>query len=126
MHMVRNAVDHGIEQGAARTAQGKTATGTVKLEAFHAGDNVVIQLTDDGAGMDLDAIRAKAVELSGEEKHLVDFLRNGGTARDLARYIAENDPQNAHRHLTDEQLVLESIRSSMPGARWGWSRRTCW
>ena len=62
MHMVRNAVDHGIEQGAARTAQGKTATGTVKLEAFHAGDNVVIQLTDDGAGMDPQRLRKKAIE----------------------------------------------------------------
>lgn len=62
MHMVRNAVDHGIEQGAARTAQGKAATGTVKLEAFHAGDNVVIQLTDDGAGMDPQRLRRKAIE----------------------------------------------------------------
>lgn len=62
MHMVRNAVDHGIELGATRTAQGKAATGTVKLEAFHAGDNVVIQLTDDGAGMDPQRLRRKAVE----------------------------------------------------------------
>jgi len=62
MHMVRNAVDHGIEQGAARTAQGKATTGTVKLEAFHAGDNVVIQLTDDGAGMDPQRLRKKAIE----------------------------------------------------------------
>ena len=62
MHMVRNAVDHGIEQGAARTAQGKSAAGTVKLEAFHAGDNVVIQLTDDGAGMDPQRLRTKAIE----------------------------------------------------------------
>jgi two-component system chemotaxis sensor kinase CheA len=62
MHMVRNAVDHGIEPGEARTGQGKSATGTVKLEAFHAGDNVVIQLTDDGAGMDPQRLRKKAVE----------------------------------------------------------------
>lgn len=62
LHMVRNAVDHGIEATATRTGAGKAAAGTVKLEAFHAGDNVVIQLTDDGAGMDPQRLRKKAIE----------------------------------------------------------------
>ena len=62
LHMVRNAADHGIEATATRTAAGKAAAGRVKLEAFHAGDNVVIQLTDDGAGMDPQRLRRKAIE----------------------------------------------------------------
>ena len=62
VHIIRNALDHGIEKPAARTAAGKPARGTVRLSASHSGANVVIQVSDDGAGMDLDAIRAKAVE----------------------------------------------------------------
>ncbi len=62
MHMVRNAVDHGVESGETRSKAGKPATGNVRLEAYHAGDDVVIQLTDDGAGMDPQRLCRKAVE----------------------------------------------------------------
>ena len=62
MHMVRNGIDHGIEKPEARIARGKPPGGTVRLEAFQAGDNVVIRLQDDGAGMDPARLRAKAIE----------------------------------------------------------------
>lgn len=62
MHIVRNSVDHGIETPEARSAAGKDPTGTLKLGASYAGAHVVIRVTDDGAGMDADRIRAKAVE----------------------------------------------------------------
>lgn len=62
MHMVRNGIDHGIEMPAARLAAGKPAAGRLRLEAFQAGDDVVIRLIDDGAGMDAGRLRAKAIE----------------------------------------------------------------
>ncbi|HEX2873743.1 MAG TPA: chemotaxis protein CheA, partial [Polyangiaceae bacterium] len=62
IHMVRNAADHGIESTAARIAAGKSATGTVRLAAYHSGGNVVIDLSDDGGGLDRDRILAKAAQ----------------------------------------------------------------
>ncbi len=61
MHMVRNAVDHGIESGEEREACGKPAIGTVILRAYHDAGSVVIELQDDGSGLDRDKILKKAV-----------------------------------------------------------------
>ena len=62
LHMVRNAVDHGIEPGPTRSQQGKTGGGTVRLAARQTGDDVIIELSDDGGGMDPQRLRAKAIE----------------------------------------------------------------
>ncbi|ABF40772.1 CheA signal transduction histidine kinase [Candidatus Koribacter versatilis Ellin345] len=62
MHLIRNAVDHGIELPAARIAAGKSVKGTLKLNAFYQGNQVVIELTDDGAGIDRDRVVEKAIE----------------------------------------------------------------
>ena len=62
MHMVRNAIDHGIEMPDVRTKNGKPVAGKIRLEAFQAGDDVVIRLIDDGGGMDPQRLRAKAIE----------------------------------------------------------------
>ena len=62
VHMIRNAVDHGVEAADKRAADGKSPTGTVKLRASHSAGNVVIELTDDGKGLDRDKILAKAIE----------------------------------------------------------------
>lgn len=59
-HMIRNAVDHGLEPPAARRAAGKPAEGTVTLSAAHRAGRVVIQLSDDGGGIDRDRVRALA------------------------------------------------------------------
>ena len=61
-HIVRNAVDHGIERPSDRQAIGKPAHGTLRLAASHESGQVVITISDDGAGLDLDRIRDKAVE----------------------------------------------------------------
>jgi two-component system, chemotaxis family, sensor kinase CheA len=61
MHLVRNAVDHGVEHAEERIAAGKPARGTVYLNAFHQGTQVVIEVRDDGRGIDLAQIRAQAV-----------------------------------------------------------------
>ncbi|HJT21268.1 MAG TPA: Hpt domain-containing protein, partial [Nitrospira sp.] len=62
VHLVRNAVFHGIEPAAVRVAKGKPASGTIYLHAAHRGNAVLIEVEDDGAGLDIDKIRAKAVE----------------------------------------------------------------
>jgi two-component system chemotaxis sensor kinase CheA len=61
-HLVRNSVDHGIESPEARRAAGKQAEGCLLLRAYHEGGQVNIEITDDGAGLNLDRIRKKAVE----------------------------------------------------------------
>ena len=62
VHIVRNAVDHGLEMSDDRVNQGKDKIGTVELFTYHEGSNLVIQVTDDGKGINPDIIRQKAVE----------------------------------------------------------------
>ena len=62
VHMVRNAIDHGIETPAERAAAGKPPRGTVRLSAYHAGGSVVVELVDDGRGLHRDRIVRKAIE----------------------------------------------------------------
>ena len=71
MHMIRNSGDHGIELPEERIAKGKDPKGTILLKAFYSGSSVIIQLSDDGKGMDPDKIFKKAVE-----KGLVDANAN--------------------------------------------------
>ncbi|KZC17896.1 chemotaxis protein CheA [Rhodanobacter sp. FW510-R12] len=62
VHLVRNAIDHGLELPAQRRAAGKGDTGTLRLEASHRGGNIVVEVSDDGAGLNREAIVAKAVQ----------------------------------------------------------------
>ncbi len=61
IHIIRNAVDHGVEPVDERRRGGKPETATIRLEAYHEGNHVVIEIADDGRGLDLDRIRAKAL-----------------------------------------------------------------
>ena len=67
-HVVRNAIDHGIEPPADRVAAGKPETGTLLMRATHRGGSVIIEVSDDGRGLDRERILAKAKEL-GMEAH---------------------------------------------------------
>lgn len=60
VHLVRNAIDHGLESPLQRRAAGKSEAGTLKLNAYHEGGNIVVQISDDGAGLNHAAIVAKA------------------------------------------------------------------
>lgn len=62
VHLVRNGIDHGIEQPHQRLQAGKSETGCVELKAYHQGGSIVIEVKDDGAGIDCDRIWRKAVE----------------------------------------------------------------
>ena len=61
-HLVRNCVDHGIESPEERVGKGKPAAGTIELKAYQRGGRVFVEIREDGRGMDLEAIRKKAVE----------------------------------------------------------------
>jgi len=62
VHIIRNSLDHGLESPEARVAAGKSRKGQVRLSAIHSGAHVLIQISDDGKGLDREAIHAKAVE----------------------------------------------------------------
>jgi two-component system, chemotaxis family, sensor kinase CheA len=62
-HLVRNAVSHGIEPAEQRRSQGKAPRGKIRLNAYHQGNQVVVEISDDGRGIDAKKIRSKAIEL---------------------------------------------------------------
>jgi len=74
MHLIRNSMDHGIEPGAVRAAQGKRPTAAIHLSARHSGASVLIGVSDDGGGIDAEAVRNRAVErgLIGAEATLTE------------------------------------------------------
>ena len=61
MHLLRNAADHGLESGEVRKAAGKPEAGSIFLDAYQDGNNVVIEVRDDGAGINVDEVREKAI-----------------------------------------------------------------
>jgi two-component system chemotaxis sensor kinase CheA len=92
VHLIRNSIDHGIEAAAERQSIGKAGQGTIRLSAAHIGSNVVISIHDDGRGLDVETIRAKAIEkhlispdtkLSKEEIFDLIFLPGFSTARQV-------------------------------------------
>lgn len=74
MHLVRNGIDHGLEDPQTRLAQGKPAQGTMRLNAFHDSGSIIIEVSDDGRGLQRDRIRQKAIEkgLIREQDELSD------------------------------------------------------
>ena len=92
VHLIRNAVDHGLETPEDRTRKGKPAQGTVRLEAVYAGTEVSISVIDDGAGLDASRIRKKALEkgliaaearLSDHELFQLIFAAGFSTAKEV-------------------------------------------
>ncbi|WP_370293041.1 chemotaxis protein CheA [Thalassolituus sp.] len=89
VHLVRNSMDHGLETTEKRLAAGKSADGTITLNAYHQGGNIVIEVADDGAGLNEEKILKKATEkglvpesanLTPEEIHQLVFLPGFSTA----------------------------------------------
>ena len=92
VHLIRNSMDHGIETPEVRRAAGKRSTARIHLSALHSGANVLIRVTDDGRGLDADALRARAVEkglvessarLSEQEIYSLIFEPGFSTAREI-------------------------------------------
>ena len=81
MHLLRNSLDHGVEHPDDREAKGKPRVGEVGLIARHEGNNVVIMVTDDGAGINADKMRRKAVEKGMMSQEEVDKLDDADAVR---------------------------------------------
>ncbi|WP_201548095.1 Hpt domain-containing protein [Psychrobacter sp. Pi2-1] len=81
-HMLRNAVDHGIETTSTRLKSGKERSGRITLEVHREGSEIVIQLTDDGRGIDVEAVRSKAIS-----QGLIDADDNSLSDLDIMQYI---------------------------------------
>ena len=86
-HLVRNAVGHGIESAEQRTQKGKPAAGTIRLDAYHQGNQVIVEVSDDGRGIDAQKVRARALErgmVTAEEakrlneSEILDFIFRPG------------------------------------------------
>ncbi|MDD6038398.1 MAG: chemotaxis protein CheA [bacterium] len=82
-HLLRNSADHGLESAEIRKERGKPETGTINLKAFQEGNNVIIEVSDDGNGIDTEAVKSKAIERgivtpeqaeNLSQKEIIDFL----------------------------------------------------
>jgi two-component system chemotaxis sensor kinase CheA len=81
MHLIRNALDHGIESPEERKKKGKKESGTITLKAYQKGNHVVLEVRDDGSGINTERVRKKAIEkglvaedAGLEEKEIIDFI----------------------------------------------------
>jgi two-component system chemotaxis sensor kinase CheA len=81
MHIIRNAIDHGIETPDERKKIGKEESGTIILKAYQKGNHVIIEVKDDGKGIDIEKVKKKAIEkklvdddVDLEEKEIIDFI----------------------------------------------------
>ncbi|MDO4303090.1 MAG: chemotaxis protein CheA [Bacillota bacterium] len=87
MHLLRNAADHGLESAEVRAQRGKPEVGSIFLDAYQDGNNVVIEVRDDGSGIDVEAVKNKAIERgvitaeqgeSMSEKDIINLLFHAG------------------------------------------------
>ncbi|CAK0744112.1 two-component system, chemotaxis family, sensor kinase CheA [Azospirillaceae bacterium] len=113
VHLIRNAIDHGVEPQNIRVAQGKPPTGRLLLSAVHSGAQVLITIEDDGRGIDCNAIRAKA-----EEKGL---LTPGQDATEAELYSFIFHPgfstANAVTNISGRGVGMDVVKKTIDGLR---------
>jgi two-component system chemotaxis sensor kinase CheA len=113
MHLVRNAMDHGLEPTVVRVAKGKPAAGRVELNAFHDSGSIVIEVVDDGGGLPKDKIRAKAIErgLISESQTLSD--------QEIANLIFEAGFSTAEKvtNLSGRGVGMDVVRRNIQALR---------
>ena len=117
-HLVRNAISHGIETPEERRKAGKPVQGTIRLNAYHHGNQVIVEITDDGRGIDVQRIRAKAIELgltSREEAsrlteaETLDFIFKPGFS--TAEHVTEVSGRGVGMDVV--QSVLHRLKASI-------------
>ena len=122
VHLVRNSVDHGIESPDVRKAAGKPETGVVTLNAYHQGGNVVIEIRDDGAGLNKDRILAKAHEnglvnpadnLSDEQIFDLIFQPGFSTAKEVSDVSGRGVGMDVVRRNIQELNGSVDVRSQL-------------
>jgi chemosensory pili system protein ChpA (sensor histidine kinase/response regulator) len=114
-HLLRNAVDHGIETPETRLAAGKPLAGQIRLEASHQGAHLVIRLSDDGAGLDYERIRGRAADLGWMTPDQAASLDNS----DLERLILEPgfSTADAVSEISGRGVGLDAVASSVQALR---------
>jgi two-component system chemotaxis sensor kinase CheA len=113
MHLVRNAMDHGIESAELRAARGKSVTGHVGLNAFHDSGSIVIEVTDDGGGLPKEKIRNKAIE-----KGIITASQQL-TDQEIANLIFEPGFSTADKvtNLSGRGVGMDVVRSNIRALR---------
>ncbi len=111
IHLLRNAVDHGIEPPAVRAALGKPDRGRITVRAYHEGTDAVIEVEDDGGGLDLEGIRRTAVE----KGYLADGDAAQLTAEDLSQFVFEPGFSTARRvsEVSGRGVGLDVVKSKV-------------
>lgn len=123
VHLVRNAMDHGVEAPDVREKRGKSRTGHVRLSAQQEGDSILIRIEDDGAGMDADVLRQKAIDkgllapdaaahMTDEECYQIIFMPGFSTKAEVSEVSGRGvgmdvvksriNELNGHIHITSE------------------------
>ncbi len=108
-HMIRNAIDHGIETPAEREAKGKPAEGHITLEARHDAGNIIIRISDDGAGIDRNAIRARANSAADTDAELFAYIFASG----FSTSEAVTDLSGRGVGMDVVRRAIESLRGSI-------------
>ena len=111
LHLVRNAVDHGIEKPDVREANGKPRTGTLRLRAHHEGGNVIIEIRDDGGGLDLEGVLAKAVKVGLVDEAETERL----SRREIEAFIFQSGFSTASRvtNISGRGVGLDVVRANI-------------
>lgn len=110
-HMVRNSADHGIERPAERRAAGKPESGSIRLNAYHQSGHVIVEITDDGAGIDPERVRRKAVERGLVRQATADAM----TDQQVLRFIFEPGFSTADTitHISGRGVGMDVVRNNI-------------
>lgn len=111
MHMVRNSADHGIEQPDVRRASGKSEFGTIRVRAFHEGGQVIVEITDDGAGIDPAVVRRKAIQRGLVRAEIANAMDD----RQIFRFLFEPGFSTAEfvTHLSGRGVGMDVVRDNV-------------
>ncbi|MEG6512951.1 chemotaxis protein CheA [Desulforamulus ruminis] len=112
IHLIRNAIDHGIEMPQERLAAGKPSTGTLLLKASYAESHIVITVKDDGKGIDVEHIRKKAVEMDFIDREAVERLSDRDVLQMIfkAGFSTKND---AVSDLSGRGVGMDVVRTAI-------------
>ncbi len=114
MHLIRNSFDHGIEDPETRSAQGKDPQGVIKVQATYRGNQTIITISDNGAGINLDKVRARAMQLGIDQETL-----NAASKSDLLDLIFEPGFSTAGQvtDLSGRGVGMDVVRTNIENVR---------